>query len=87
MFVIFKYPLALIRHQSISLPIFARILTVQFQGDQLCLWAAVDTSLSSVPVQVYIYGTGHEISERDLQAQYVSTVQGGGFVWHVFTKR
>lgn len=81
---IFKYELKVTDEQEVSLPIGAEILTAQYQGNQLCIWAMVnDTAEYKRPTVIRIYGTGHKIPETNLE--YIATVQDAGlFVWHIF---
>lgn len=83
---IYKYPLILEGRQTLALPLmFFTPLDVQFQGDQLCLWALVEPDSQTFTVDIYIYGTGQTIP--GLPGEYLGTVQQGQFVWHVFMKR
>lgn len=81
---IFKYDLEITDMQTLGLPKKAQILTVQFQGDKLCLWALVNPE-NSIEQRIFILvGTGHIINAKDLS--YIGTVQHhvGKLVWHVF---
>lgn len=82
---IFKYPLDVVDTQVIKLPKGADPFTAQFQSDQLCIWAAVDTDAELEDREFRIIGTGQPL---DLSGvfRYLSTVQQGSFVWHIFTK-
>lgn len=83
---IYKYPLAIVGDQAIPLPLGAEILTIQMQGDQLCLWALVDPSKQAATAYIEVFGTGHEIT--DAPRKYLGTVQqaGGALVWHIFER-
>ena len=64
---IFKYELKIISEQEVFLPIGAEILSAQYQGNQLCIWAMVnDTAEYKVSTVIRIYGTGHKIEETNL---------------------
>jgi hypothetical protein len=79
---IFKYPLRVTDHQSVPLPLGARILSVQFQDIWLSLWAAVDPKEALTEARhIRIYGTGHEL---DSSGRFITTVQQGSLVWHIF---
>lgn len=82
---VFKYPLVIADRQSIQLPEMAEILSVQFQGDDLVLWAAVNPALPRMRQEIVIAGTGHPIDLRGLQ--FIATAQdpASGLVWHVFS--
>jgi hypothetical protein len=82
---IHKYVLSSGR-MKIALPIGAKVLTVQRQGEDLCLWAVVDSSQQREMRVFEVFGTGHQMPDGLSKFQYISTVQemGGALVWHVF---
>jgi len=80
---IYKYNLKLQETQSIKAPI-TKVLCVQMQHNELVLWAEVDTDKVNKELLVVIVGTGHEIPKY--AEQYISTVQDGSYVWHIYTK-
>jgi hypothetical protein len=66
------------------LPVGARILSVQFQGNQLCLWVLVDLDERLVRRRtILIYGTGNPI-DSEIEMQYIDSVQDVQLVWHIF---
>ncbi len=85
---IFKYPIELAAIQTVELPKGAEILSVQFQREDLCLWAKVTEEAPRQNRTIVIYGTGHAIAE-DAGDKFIATVQqhGGNFVWHVFERQ
>ena len=85
---IYKYPLPLDRIQSVSMPADALIRSVGKQGDDLMLWAEVDTNAPHKTRTIEIFGTGHSIPE-DMGASraYIGTVQAGFFVWHIYERK
>jgi hypothetical protein len=70
-------------HASIEMPQGARILTVQMQGDTVCLWACVDPNAPQVARRFVALPTG-AYAEDISQQSYLGTVQRSGYVWHVF---
>jgi hypothetical protein len=78
---IFKYQLHLVNDQSIKMPVGTDILVAQVQDGVICLWAVVDEDAHNEIRKIYIVGTGHDVP---LECQYISTVQLGHFVWHIF---
>jgi len=82
---IWKYPLKPIESQVVELPGGAKILTAQLQGNQLCLWALVNTLALTESRKIRIYGTEHPISNQK-EHRYISTYQlaDGEFIFHVF---
>lgn len=83
--IIYKYKLGKVVHQVVELPKDFKPLRVDFQGEQLCLWAIVDPENKKVAYDFYIAGTGWEDSELN-NLIYISTVFKDGFVWHIFYK-
>ena len=81
--VIYKYPLEEgIGSQQVELPAGARILCAQMQGPSLFLWAIVNPVHPFEHRNFFVVGTGQPFPEGT--ASYISTVQQGPFVWHVF---
>lgn len=85
---IYKYPLAVEDTVTISLPLGAQVLTVkqdttrQLGRGNLVLWAIVEhDQLSTTRYDFEVRGTGHPLGQV---GDYISTVQDGPFVWHVF---
>ena len=83
---IWKYTLNITDRQTVSMPVFAEILTVQMQGGSLCLWAIVESDRNLEQREFLIFGTGNPIPEQFCLHQHIGTVQVGGgvLVWHVF---
>jgi hypothetical protein len=79
---IWNYPLEVTDLQTLKIPQGAQILSAQIQSGQLMLWALVDTSNPCEKVKIEVVGTGNPIA--DACRKYISTVQMGPFVWHVF---
>ena len=81
---IWKYQL---RHlvTVLDMPSGAEILTVQMQGEDLCIWALVDPSQPNEARQFHVYPTG-AIEAPDSAECYVGTVMNlnDSQVWHVF---
>ena len=49
--------------ESVKMPPEARYLHVGFQGDDMYLWAEVDTDMAEVYRTFEVFGTGHEMSD------------------------
>lgn len=79
---IWKYELSVTDEQSVMMPAGAKFLSVDRQGDWLCLWALVDPNKGKVRRGLGIVGTGNPCPYE--RAQFVGTVQAPPFVWHVF---
>jgi hypothetical protein len=82
---IWKFTLAVTDVQVIPMPRAAKLLTVQEQQGELCLWAEVNADDKKVERVIFIYGTGHPMPAH-MEADYLVTVQtyGGRLVWHVY---
>lgn len=80
---IFKYLLMVQDTQVINLPRGAEILTAQYQGSSLCIWAKLDESEPLEPRRIRVAGTGHVIP---VEGHYIATVQqfNGNLIWHIF---
>lgn len=89
---IWKFPLEVTGSQKILMPVGSQILSVQFQGEQLCLWALcqpVDSGATKRLKTITIAGTGNPVP--DGQMRFIDTVQqkvlgsiGATYVWHIF---
>lgn len=75
---------------TLDIPRDARILTVQTQREQPCIWVLVDTSAKIKETRFFsLYGTGHPvISEKDEKLEYIGTFQlaDGSLVFHLFER-
>jgi len=83
--VIYKYNLQFTDFQQVIMPIGAMILSVEMQGNLICIWAMVDQSQTKTERRgIEIFGTGQPMSDRE--RKYIGTVLDGQFVWHVFER-
>ena len=81
---IWKFPLEIDDLVSVEMPFGARVLTIQVQNGQPCLWALVEPrNTSDGTTQLRIVGTGHDF---DGKGEYIDTFQlmDGALVFHVF---
>lgn len=81
---IWKYELALVNEQKISLPKTSKILSVQVQNNKLCLWAIVDSSEFKTDRTIAIIATGNDCWCSSWN--YIGTVQESHCVWHIFSE-
>jgi hypothetical protein len=81
---IWKFPLRLVDEQHIEIPMKPEFLSVQYQGNQLVLWAMVEPENAKRLHRILILGTGNPMP--DDFGYYIGTVQQPGvpLVWHVF---
>lgn len=80
--VICKYELEIKEKQTIAMPSTPRILSIQEQGGKIVMWARVNIHAQKRNVLFSMYGTGHTLPQDP--GEYVSSVQAGPFVWHIF---
>lgn len=84
---IYKYPLEITDMQLVQMPSCSNILCVQLQGDSLCLWAEVCTDEPTRGYTIEIIGTGNPMMPIGfVTRRYISTVQQGPLVWHIFER-
>lgn len=78
---IWKFALAT-TSSLIRIPKTWRAISAQMQDGTLTMWAIVDPDAPKTQVNVKVVGTGWP---ENLEGwQFLSTVQDGEFVWHVF---
>ncbi len=81
---IFKYELAIKDNQVIKMPEGAKVLTAQEQLNySLFVWALVNPDAPQEDRTFEVIGIGNDI-EPNRNRSFISTVQMGGYVWHVF---
>jgi len=85
MITIWKYPLEVTDNQIVMMPKNAKILTVQVQRGQPCLWALVDAGQKQGPRMILTVGTGEDAAHV-AGRNYVGTYQlfDEDEVYHVF---
>lgn len=86
---IWKYQLDTSDWNVIEMPIGAEILTVQMQGENVCLWALCYPIEDKEKRVIEIIGTGHPVEcDATIERKYIGTYQllGGQLVFHVFER-
>lgn len=85
---IHKYTLSVTDTQEVQIPRFAKILSVQNQNGQICVWALIDTGMPKSTRRFRIFGTGKPCNVNTPTNLFIGTVQvdemEGTYVWHVF---
>lgn len=83
---IWKFPIETVDSQVVSMPEGAKIIAVQMQGEQPCLWALVNTEAPKKPVEIRTHGTGHPLPEDAHFYTHIGTyqLQHGVLIFHVF---
>lgn len=81
---IWKYRLTPGNPTRIEMPVGARVLCVQTQGDEPHLWALVTRDGETETRTFAVYGTGHILPVEP--GNYLGTfqMQGGALVFHLF---
>jgi hypothetical protein len=69
---------------ELSIPEIHEVLSIQSQEGWPTLWALCDISSKEKKVKFAILGTGEPIPNNIQIKDYISTVQVGIFVWHIF---
>ena len=85
---ILKYMLSVDKCQSQTLPYNAKIIHVDSQGDNMYIWAEVDTQEPMSETRMFsVFGTGHEIPKlTNAEYKHLGTVEmyDGSLIWHVY---
>jgi hypothetical protein len=67
---------------AIEMPLCAEILSAQFQGDKVYVWALVDIDKALTKRKIFVRGSGRDISSENLL--FIQTIFYGARVFHVF---
>lgn len=87
MLTIWKYEVTAEDYFTLSLPIGAKPLSVQVQGEAPQMWMLLDKDETIYTDRRFrVAGTGHPISESADALQHIDTFQlyHGGLIFHVF---
>lgn len=81
---IWKFKLDITDEQTVEMPAGARILSVQMQQGDCCLWALCNENAAYERRHIAIYGTGNPMP--DDPGAYLATFQlhSGATVFHAF---
>jgi hypothetical protein len=89
MLTVYKYQVK--PNEDLLVPGFKRLLDINSQHGDICAWALVDIAsdhpLSVKKIKVLIKGTGHSISEEQLEdMKFFKTIQldGGALIFHIW---
>ena len=81
---IFKFPIK-VGLNEIQMPVGAQILTAQMQRGAMYIWCIVDESeMRREARAINVFGTGHPLPEKADVSNWISTIQGAHYVWHLF---
>jgi hypothetical protein len=83
---VFKYPLPTKAEFEIEMDECGKILKVEIQGAQACMWALVNPIAKKISRKFLVLGTGIETNYNMNDLKFISTfqVQGGAFIFHIF---
>tara|TARA_R100000951_G_scaffold115091_1_gene122045 strand:+ start:417 stop:734 length:318 start_codon:yes stop_codon:yes gene_type:complete len=88
---IYKYQLktqpCTYRTEAVLMPNDAKILHVGAQGDEMFVWAEVDTERSVIGFEFEVFGTGHEMYEdMGVERNHIGSLMmhDGDLVFHVY---
>lgn len=82
---VFKYTLQLLKWQTIAIPVGGKILCIDAQSNEPCMWVEVDTfETNRILVSIELYCTGESFS--DANREYLGTfqIEAGAYVYHVY---
>ena len=74
---------------EVTMPKESRILSVQNQNEEVCIWYLVDTENENEKRYFEIFGTGHNIPVgMGIDREYIGTFQlrNGSLVFHLFER-
>lgn len=79
-----KFVLQMRDYVTITMPKDAKILKISKQYGDICLWALVDTENELINYEFRIAGTGHMISDNNLEFIETIDIDSGRLIFHVF---
>jgi len=84
--LIYKFELKVLDVIEVTIPIGAKILSLQVQNNIPCLWALVDEGVRSEVRTFKTFGTGQYIFDKEISCKkYIGTYQlQKGLVFHLF---
>lgn len=83
---VYKYTFQILDDFEILIPTGARILHVDVQRGQPCIWALVDPNAVDEVRKFHLAGTGHPIYDKVFEYRHVGTfmMENGALVFHLF---
>lgn len=83
---IWKFVLAVQTRQVLAMSEGARILSVQTQRDNICIWALVNEAAPTKDRVIEVFGTGHMVDGANRCYLGSAQTNDGALVWHVFER-
>ena len=63
----------------------SRILSIQLQRDQVCVWIEIDDDAAEVTAEFLPIGTGLEFPKELTETyQYFDSIQENEYIWHFY---
>ena len=82
---VWKYTLDSMTTNVISMPLGARIISVDSQREEICIWVLVDTDEKKTMIHRFVVcPTGGDIPETVEYFLGTAQLQNGALVFHVF---
>lgn len=84
---VYKFPVQMLETFAVQAPQGAEFLSVQVQGNEVQLWARVDTTRPLAMYRFGVCGTGHPLSDFNANAPHIGTFQinaASPLVFHLF---
>ena len=81
---VWKFKVSMASKSEIAMPYDAKILSVQAQNEQPCIWALVHPDAPMEIRTFRLIGTGHPVEKRELTFIGTFQLNGGIFVGHLF---
>ncbi|MGV7002537.1 DUF7352 domain-containing protein [Priestia megaterium] len=89
MYSVWKFPLVADHSQQLDLPLGSKVLSVESQGDDIVIYALVNTEQTEKEVkEIRAYGTGHDIPNDIIEYTFLGTTKlyNDSMVFHIFYK-
>jgi len=84
---IWKFDLLTTDCQVVSMPKDSKIISVQTQFDEPCIWAVVDDQAETEDRYFVIVGTGHQVLHDNLLFIGTFQLHTGALVFHLFENK
>jgi len=82
--IIFKYAIKWRGATTVKMPLGAKVIHADAQGDELVLWAIVNPNTEVIEKTFEVFYTGEEIFSFEHPYSHISTIQSDGLVYHIF---
>lgn len=80
---IYKWKLAPLESQKLQVGLHPKVVLVDCQDGDLCVWIEHDSAKDVRPTEVIVTGTGHACPDS-AQFRHAGSAICGSYVWHVY---